>query len=339
MGMDGKGRQAEPVFIVGMNGSGTTMLLDSLGRHPSLYAFPRETRLIPHLIATCPQLGNLAVDDNFRSLWNKVLGLTVFAYVNDGVPPPLPADWQNYDRDLASVLDGVYLYFARKQGKHRWCEKTPQHVQHIDELASLFPKAKFIHVIRDGRDSAASFQRRWMRTPELTLYRWKHVIKEGRKQGESLASGRYLEVHYEDLTTDPEYQLKAICEFVGVPFAADVLVSSQPYLESKDGQISGKPGGLRPNSGKWKRHFSERQIDRLERIAGQTLVEFGYEARYPDADVDPSRWRRRIWMLRDLTAQYLREILHRLIGKNKKPWRVILTRPFVAYRQGEQNKF
>lgn len=337
--MSGKGTQAEPVFIVGMNGSGTTMLLDNLGRHPSLYAFPRETRLIPHLIASAPQLGDLGVDDHFRQLWDKVLGLTVFAYVNEGVAPPLPDDWRTYDRDLASVLDGVFSFFASKQDKRRWCEKTPQHVQHIDKLADLFPLARFIHVIRDGRDSAASFQRRWKRTPELTLYRWKHVVEEGRRQGKALAPGRYMEAHYEELTTDPDAQLKTICEFLGVPFVPEVLVSSQPYLKTMDRREGTPPGGLRPNSGKWKRQFSERRIDRLERIAGRTLVEFGYAARYPDSDVDPPRWRRRVWMLRDLITQYLLEIFDRLRGKTKKPWRVILARPLVAFRQSGQNKF
>lgn len=337
--MNKRGTQAEPVFIVGMNGSGTTMLLDNLGHHPDLYAFPRETRLIPHLIATSPRLGDLGSDENFRKLWDEVLGLTVFAYVNDGERLPLPDDWRSYDRDLASVLDAAIRYFAARQNKERWCEKTPQHVQHIDKLAALYPKARFIHVIRDGRDSAASFQRRWKRTPELTLYRWKKVVKEGRRLGETLGPGRYLEVHYEDLTTQPERELKAVCQFLGVPYVEDVLISSQPYLKTQNLAAAQTEGRLRPNSGNWKKRFSAAKIDRLERIAGATLAEFGYEARYPDADIDPPKWRRRIWVLRDYLVQYLREIAHRLTGKNKKPWRVILTRPFVAYRQGEQNKY
>ena len=57
-----------PVFVVGMNGSGTTMLLDSLGRHPALYAFPKETRLIPYLMSRVSTYGDLTVDANFQRL-------------------------------------------------------------------------------------------------------------------------------------------------------------------------------------------------------------------------------------------------------------------------------
>ncbi|MGH8607377.1 MAG: sulfotransferase, partial [Gammaproteobacteria bacterium] len=54
-----------PVFLVGMNGSGTTMLLHSLGNHPDLYGCKRETRVLPHFIAHLHRYGTLGDDDNF----------------------------------------------------------------------------------------------------------------------------------------------------------------------------------------------------------------------------------------------------------------------------------
>ena len=169
--------QLSPVFIVGMNGSGTTMLLDSLGNHPDLYAYPRETRLIPNLIHNVDRYGDLNNDENFLRLWHAVLGIPAFRGKKYKSPkPPLPANWRDFPRNLAAVLDAVFRYFALTHGKIRWCEKTPQHVQHLQNLHAVFPGAKFIHIIRDGRDCAASFHRRWRRQPELTIYRWKKVI-------------------------------------------------------------------------------------------------------------------------------------------------------------------
>ena len=126
---------AGPVFVVGMNGSGTTMLLDCLGRHPALYAFPKETRLIPHLISRLGLFGDLSNDANFERLWGEVRNLGVFRLENGDQPVPLPADWRDYSRSLAAVLDGVFRYFAAREGKRRWCEKTPQHAQHLLVLA------------------------------------------------------------------------------------------------------------------------------------------------------------------------------------------------------------
>lgn len=61
-----------PVFVTGMNGSGTTLVLRILDRHPNLYAFPGETKIMPHFILTLNRYGDLNVDDNFLRLWNDI---------------------------------------------------------------------------------------------------------------------------------------------------------------------------------------------------------------------------------------------------------------------------
>ena len=328
--------ESEPVFVVGMNGSGTTMLLDCLGRHPALYAFPRETRLIPYLIAREQTYGDLDVDTNFRKLWDDVRNLAVFRQVNGGEPVPLPANWRDYPRALAPILDATFTYFAAGQGKPRWCEKTPQHVQHIVALAQRFPSARFIHVIRDGRDCAVSFHRRWLRQPELTVFRWKKVVGSGREQGRQLGSARYLEVHYEDLTTTPEDSLRRICVFLGLGFHAEMLDSAQPYLQPV---VDGATRGLQRNSGKWHGYFSPRTIENLERIAGRTLAACGYATHLPEADRDVAAWRRKYWSTLETLRQYAREIYRKLTGDLQRPWHVILRKPLTALRQRQHNQY
>jgi hypothetical protein len=330
--------ECEPVFVVGMNGSGTTMLLDCLGRHPSLYAFPKETRLIPYLMARQRVHGDLAVDANFKALWDEVLALPAFSEVNGRVPVPLPEDWREHPRSLPAILDAVFSWFAAREGKRRWCEKTPQHVQHLLALSLDFPRARFIHVIRDGRDCAVSFHRRWKRQPELTVFRWKKVVSMGRDQGRRLGPKRYLEVRYEDLTAQPEQALRRICQFLELPFDPQVLQSAQPYL--KGGRNARRPvGGLQRNSGKWRRYFSPRTIERLERIAGRTLAGCGYATGLPDADRDVSRWQRRYWSAAESMREYAREIWRKLNGDLERPWRVILIKPVTALRHRQHNVY
>lgn len=330
----------EPIFVVGMNGSGTTMLLDNLGHHPELYAFPRETRLIPYLYGRRDRFGDLDDDSNFLRLWQEVIRIPAIRHANDNDEISLPQDWREHPRNLASVLNGVFMHFASRQNKRRWCEKTPQHVQHIGLLAELFPHSSFIHVVRDGRDCAASFNRRWHRTPELTVYRWKKVLCEGRRQGLELGPQRYMEIRYEDITQDPEAWLRRVCNFLDVTFHKQILESSQPYLQQPGIESESEElGRIRPNSGNWKQFFSPRRSGQLEKIAGSTLSAFGYSTELPDSDRNPTRLQLRMWALKDAVRQYGREIRMKLRGEIARPWSVILSRPLVAYRQRHVNKF
>ena len=273
---------SKPLFIVGMNGSGTTMLLDCLGRHPELYAFPRETRVIPYYLNNQHKFGDLQSDENFRKLWDEIRNLTVFRFANDQQPVPIPDDWRRATRVMLQMCSMRCSVTLPRPSRSRAGVK--RHLKTFNtsrRLRSDFRRATFVHVVRDGRDSAASFNRRWRRTPELTIYRWKKVLREGRRQGSSIGSQSYMEVRYEDLTAEPEVWLRKICDFLAIAFDAAVLESSRPYLDA--GHLAGKSansGTLTPNSGKWRQHFSSRKIALLERISGSALREFGYETEH-----------------------------------------------------------
>jgi Sulfotransferase family len=288
-----------PVFLVGMNGSGTTMLLHSLGNHPDLYGCKRETRVLPHFIAHLHRYGTLGDDDNFLRLMRDIYALRAFRQLNGGHPVPLPEDWATMPRDLASIVDTAFRYFAVKEHKKRWADKTPMHALHITALARLFPSARFVHVIRDGRDSAASFHRRWHRTPEVTIHRWKTVVREARRQGMGVGD-RYFELRYEDLTREPEVWMARVCTFLGLPFCPAVLQSRQPWMAAAKKPQA--PGIVR-NSGNWRTYFEPGTIADLESIAGSTLAACGYETARPASDRDPPKVVRLGWMIRDYLAQ------------------------------------
>ena len=326
-------KHSDPVFIVGMNGSGTTMLLDCLGRHPLLYGFPLETRVMPNFLSSGAQQGDLENDDEFLKLFNQIRKLPVFQMVNQSTPVPLPDDWHGYFRQVSAIFNYIFLYFAHQQGKSRWCEKTPQHVQHLDLLAQHYPQARFIHIIRDGRDCASSFQRRWYRTPELTIYRWRRVVDMGRRQGRAL-SGRYMEVKYEDLTTTPEHWMREICDFLDVEFSPNVLVSRRPQNKNR-----GVLGGIEKNTGKWQSSFSVRQRRSLEKIAGQSFSELGYPVEFEKGHESPSKNRLRYWNVKDYSRQFFIEIYKKLTGQSKKDWRMLFYLPVSAIKQLRSNRY
>ena len=60
--------------------------------------------------------------------------------------------------DLSSGLRAFYRGYAAARGKTRYGDKTPMHATDIDVLSRVLPEARFIHIIRDGRDVAASLR-------------------------------------------------------------------------------------------------------------------------------------------------------------------------------------
>jgi hypothetical protein len=323
----------DPVFIVGMNGSGTTMLADSLGKHPEIYVFRGETRLLPYLIAKVEKFGDLNIDKNFMALWDSVRKIPNLRWANGGITPPLPRNWREFPRNVVSVVDAVFRFIAAKEGKVRWGEKTPQHVQHLKTLHEVFPTAKFLHIIRDGRDCAASLKRRFRRNPERSIYRWKKVVTEGKLQG-SMLGDCYMEVKYEEVTLDPEYWMRNICSFVGVQFDERVLKSSQPF---KAGKV--RNGGILPNSGKWRNDFTDFEIRQLEKIAGACLKEQGYPAGPEYGDKNPQKLKLVTWMVGDYWREFTWFFIKRL---RKKQWNVFGLMYHIvvrAIKQKSANKY
>lgn len=324
---------SKPVFIVGMNGSGTTMMLNCLNAHHDLYGFPRETLVIPHYISRLPNYGNLSDPERFQSLWNDFRSESYFRWVNDGEVPPLPENWRELPRTLSTVIDETFGFFARKHGKQRWCEKTPMHVQHINALHEVFPDAYFIHMIRDGRSCAASFHRRWKYIPERTIYRWRNVISEAREQANACGA-RYIEVFYERLTADPLVEMRRVCDFIDVEFDEIVLSPSRKPEHSGstfDTIVQSVP--------RWHNYFDERKLRTLERIAGNTLAELGYEVGQEKSNHDPSKLALQFWAARDHLRRAIRVIWQQLTTPKDKRWDGLGGRIRRAILQNLSSKF
>jgi hypothetical protein len=297
-----------------MNGSGTSMMLDCLGRHPELFAIPDETHMMPYIIGQAHRFGDLSRDQNFLAYWQYAIDqMPVLVRFNDGVKPDIPQDWQSYSRDIAGVFDGIFSDLAGRAGKRRWCEKTPDHVQHIDMLSRVFPQSQFLHLIRDGREVACSIARRQLRRPELVIYRWKKLVARGQAAGATLGD-RYMELNYERLVEDPGTQMSRVCSFLGVDFDERVLVSRMPQSPKKQEMAKGELGSIAANPIKWPQVFDAQTVARLERVAGATLARLGYEVQDASGDRDPGMLRRGAWRLRDFVRLTVRRIK---LGRNE----------------------
>lgn len=299
-----KSSAAGPVFVVGMNGSGTTMLADCLGKHPALYVFPQETRILPIIIPRLHTFGDLVDVHARRRLAATLAGAKAFWHENRCQPIRL-SDAELAEPGLLGVLNAIYGHFAQRDGKIRWGDKTPMYLQHMELLARHLPHAKFIHIYRDGRDAAQSFHRRWGYDPRRSLYRWKKIVRYGREQGRRMGPNVYFEVSYEHLTAAPEVWMKRICQYLGLDYDAKVLDASMRYMDP-----AAAARGIVRNSGKWTSYFSGRQIVELEAIGGAFLRDLGYNTIGVAGDEDPATWRLWLWQQKDrvfATRQHFRD--------------------------------
>ena len=129
-------------FVVACSRSGTTLLRAMLDSHPEL-AIPPESHFLAALLreplTPSEFLSFLETHERFIA-WDLPIEDVRQAFLDDGVS------------DKASAVRALYASYARRQGKPRWGDKTPGYVRRIRELSELLPEAKFIHLIRDGRD-------------------------------------------------------------------------------------------------------------------------------------------------------------------------------------------
>jgi hypothetical protein len=296
-----------PIFIVGMNGSGTTMLADSLRRHSDLYVLSTESKVLPYFIAEGARFGDLGRLENRRRLAYEIGRTMPYWHANGKSPLVLDDQELANCRTVGDVFSRIYEHLAARQGRPRWADKSPMNVQHICAIAVQFPASRFIHIIRDGRDAAQSFHRRWRFDPRHTIWRWKYVVREGRRQGISLGPTRYLEVRYETLTTAPETEMRRICSFAELPFEAAVLESSMRFMAPDAPEAS--TGRMVRNSEKWRSYFDARVVGTLESLAGRVLSDLGYPVDHA-GDLDLTRRQRRYLRIRDAvvrTPYFLRE--------------------------------
>ena len=308
------------------------MLTECLGRHPELYAFPGETRMIPHLIKDHARFGDLTIDANFRALWEYInRSIPDFRIFNNHQPLSLPDDWRRCPRNLAALLDRIFRQFASVKGKSRWCEKSPNNSEHIEALAGLYPGAHFVHIIRDGRDCAASTNRRQYRNPALAIYRWRLIVAEARRQGQKLGD-RYFELRYEDLTKDPSEWMQKICGFLELEFDERVLQSAMPQSAKRSALGDGEVGTIEQNSRKYRRYFSPAKLRRLEQISGKFLEELGYETEYAAGEKAIGPLRAKVTRFIDFVRgnPYLRR---KLAGDPKITWRRVYQQTVASIRE------
>ncbi len=273
------------LFLVGCPRSGTTLLQRMLDSHP-LLAVSNDSHFIPRAIAphrpgTDPPLT--------PDLVERVLNYHRFARLH--LPEGTARAAAGRAATYAEFVSELYSEHARLHGKELAGEKTPDYVRYLPLLHSLFPNARIIHIVRDGRDVALSTLEwataekgpgkfaLWQENPlAVCALWWAWQVESGRREGARLEPGIYREVRYEDLVADPEAILRELADFLAIPFAPEMVsfhagkTKSEPGLSAKSAWLPATPG-IRD----WRTEMPPEDVQLFEAISGETLSSLGYE--------------------------------------------------------------
>lgn len=180
----------------------------------------------------------------------------------------------------AAAVRVVYSAYADSRGKLLYGDGTPKYVLALERLAKVFPEARFIHLIRDGRDVALSymgFANGPNTIPEAAAH-WSRLVNAGQVAGKRLGDTRYCEVRFENLVKDPPLELSALCSFLGITFSPHML----EYHRRPRSELAINPNKAvdRPpmqGTRNWREEMSPRDQSRFEAIAGDLLERLHYE--------------------------------------------------------------
>ena len=270
-----------PIFVVGCPRSGTTMLQLMLHAHPRI-AIPPENRFLLPAYHRRAGFGDLAEAGNRRRLGGwltadpsfRDLGLDPAGTVEEIVAAP---------GTLGSALGTVFRSYAARFGKPRWGDKRPAYLRNLDIVLRLFPDAQVINIVRDGRDCVASLKEMpWLTGSfETIVGSWARAVDEAGRWAARLDATSFHQVRYEDLCTDPEPWLRALCAFLGETYdpamaepgrQAEVAV---PSYKTWHARTRGAVTTERVQS--WQHRLTVDELALTEAALGDRLTACGYE--------------------------------------------------------------
>jgi hypothetical protein len=293
-----------PFFIVGCDRSGTTMLRLILDASPDV-AIPTESMIVVDFARHADDA--LATDEEFdrlaRAVWRHP---KVREWALPGQPPVRGG--RTGAAAYRSALEAPFQAYAALHGKPRWGDKTPYYVGEVDQVKRVFPEARIVNLVRDGRDVALSL----MRVPFgpsnvwAAARQWRAAVDAG-----DAAQARYgddvLTIRYEDLVAEPERIVRRVCAFCEIGYRPEMLAIEESaagkLVAGQERWFTQLYAGIGTRSvGKWRTAMAPAQQAVFAAGAAEPLRRHGYEVpdvgpapRVPAAAYAAHNWAVKLW--------------------------------------------
>jgi hypothetical protein len=214
----------------------------------------------------------------FESRWN-------FDHWNTNLAPIYRRvqNLPNPQRSLAKIIDEVYKAYASANFPKAYCwgDQSPIHTFYLPYISSIFPQAKYLHMLRDGRDVvSAVLEQKGEKYIHQAIYRWKSSLKNVKKLRKRLPPNQFFEARYENLVTRPQDILQQISNYIGIGYDARMLdfwklpstIEHRYYDRHQDLRKPLFTDGI----GIWKKKLSKDHQDLVINSISGELRELGY---------------------------------------------------------------
>lgn len=256
-----------PIIIGGCHRSGTTLGRALVGAHPQIASPQRECHILLGI--------------------RKRKSLKEAFELSDSEISVLFSKWP----DRVQFIENVFKLYMNKYDKPLISVKAPVHIHFIDELFHYFPNMKFIHIIRDGRDTACSLRTYPKRklvdgkfVPNNTRHPFDYCVRtwvSAINRGFAARNySNYIEIQYEDLVNHTVTTMERLYGFLDLG-----MISEERLLGFYKNEIPEKhPSNIeigRPlykgAVAKWKKQMTQEEKALFKEMAGDVLIELGYE--------------------------------------------------------------
>lgn len=288
----------DKVFILGNPRSGTSLFRLMLNSHS--------------LINATPECGFLHWWYKKYADWDIscVTSNRLDEYISDLKSSKRIEDWkmdytklkekivQENPDNYAKLGELVYIFHGEQKGKNAKviADKNNYYINHYDDLKEIWPDAKYILVVRDGRDVACSYlnietlvtnspYKPKLSTDIKTIAKeWSTNNQNILNFSESLNNNQFMIIRYEDFVTDSELYLSKVCSFLGLRFESNMLNYFIKNAKEQDEPLSSldwkkktleKPD--KDNIGKYKMELENDSIEEFNAIANDLLQKFNYD--------------------------------------------------------------
>ena len=287
---EGAAEPYQPFFLLGSPRSGTTLLRALLCAHPDVL-IPPENGALRAMIRVFGSMRGEPWPSVVAAVLDRFAGGYEFEHwgIDVEAVKKLTAELPLEERSLAALIRVLYLEYGSRHGldKRFWGDKsTPGEYLYLNKLTLVFPKARYVHIVRDGRDCVASSVRAGFFEGSYyqAAYAWRDNVRFCRRFGRS-RSERFLELRYEDLVSSPRVEVARLCRFLGIE-----PVDSMLEHHNLVGKTAPDVGGIdhhqnvrRPISkdsvGKWRSGLPAGALGIVSRIVGPELRVHGYSLR------------------------------------------------------------
>ncbi|MFT6882558.1 MAG: protein-tyrosine sulfotransferase [Marinoscillum sp.] len=272
----------QPFFIFGSGRNGSTMLNRMLNGHGELF-LPSEQYFLGNSIIKFKLYNFLIWRDLVKIITGELLPSTGSHTWDFGPDEVFQALNESSDKSLQQLIDTIYRVYGNKsQSFSKWGDTTPLNTFYIPEIYSVFPRAKYIFLVRDGRDVVASYKKGGeylgkLSDPIIAANHWMNSIEKY----DWLAKRNEVKcVQYEDLVHDPIKILSEICHFLGVDFQESMLdfykekPKNELYAEPQHANL-GKPV-FASSIGNYMSSLEGQELSTVEKIINVGLDRFKY---------------------------------------------------------------